>query len=323
MHHDAISDFDLNAYRRRLGEAALATRIRFENGESPVLSGAFRRRHLFGPFTPAIILTGRTLLHLSGMAVLGRRHFHALRVVSNSVVLPRLPRAFEGYRVLHLSDLHIDLDPTFVTTLIRCVAGLEYDLCILTGDYRNHTYGSCAEAVTGMLRLLPLLRRPCFAVLGNHDRLSMVSPLEAAGCRFLLNERVTIEKDGAVLSLIGVDDPCVVGAHSLEHALQDAPSEELRLLLAHSPTIFREAARHGIDYVFAGHTHGGQVCLPGGYIPFPNDPSPRAMHRGPWEVAGTQGYTSPGTGACGIAARFNCPPEVTLHTLQRPPVESN
>ncbi len=319
--HDAIPDSELNDYRRRLGDAAFATRIRFENGENPIFSGAFRRRHLFGPLTPLVIRTGRLLLRLSGLTPLGRRRFHAVRVIRHPVVIPSLPQPFDGYRILHLSDLHIDLDPTFADTLIRCLEGLAYDLCILTGDYRNHTYGSCEAAVSGMLRLLPALRRPCFAVLGNHDRLGMVGPLEAAGCRFLLNERVSIEKAGAVLSLAGVDDPCVVGAHSLEHALTGAPAGEMRLLLAHSPTIHREAARHGVAYVFAGHTHGGQVCLPGGYIPFPNDPSPRAMHRGPWSVDGVQGYTSPGTGACGIAVRFNCPPEATLHILRRAPGE--
>lgn len=313
--HDGIAGALLDDYRRRLGETGMATRIRFEVGERPLSSGAFRRRHLFGPLTSLIIGAGRGVLYLSGLGIIGRRCFHDLQVVTRRAVIPRLPQAFCGYRILHLSDLHIDLDPTFVDTLVTCLATLEYDLCILTGDYRNHTHGPCDDAISGMLRLLPALHQPLYAVLGNHDRLCMVQPLEEAGCHFLLNEHVVIERDGAALSLIGVDDPCVVGSHDLTQATSGIPPDVCRLLLAHSPAVFQDAARHGIDYVFCGHTHGGQVCLPGGFILFPNDPSPRVMHRGSWVRDNTQGYTSPGTGACGIPARFNCPPEVTLHEL--------
>ncbi len=313
--YDDLPESLLDEYRRRLGEAGFATRLAFENGESPTLSGAFRRRHLFGPLTPLITRSARIVLSVSGFGRWGHRQFHALRVVRNQAVIPRLPQPFRGFRILHLSDLHIDLDPVFSETLARTLAPLDYDLCVLTGDFRNHTYGPCAAAVAGMLDLLPRLRAPTYAVLGNHDRLSMIPPLEAAGCRFLLNEHVTLVCGDATLCLVGVDDPCVVGSRGLAHALRGAPSDTASILLAHSPVACQDAARHGMDYVFAGHTHGGQICLPGGFILFPNDPSPRAMHRGAWACGSTRGYTSPGTGACGIPARFNCPPEVTLHTL--------
>jgi predicted MPP superfamily phosphohydrolase len=71
--------------------------------------------------------------------------------------------------------------------------------------------------------------------------------------------------------------------------------------------------------MLSGHTHGGQICLPGGFVLIRNAPVPRHMLAGAWRHAGLQGYTSRGTGSCGVAARFFCPPEITLHVLRAAP----
>jgi hypothetical protein len=87
------------------------------------------------------------------------------------------------------------------------------------------------------------------------------------------------------------------------------------ILLSHSPEIFSEAERVGFDLQLSGHTHGGQLCLPGGLpviVPCRVD---RMFVNGRWSHLTLQGYTSPGTGSCALAARWNCPPEIALHIL--------
>jgi len=315
--HDNIPPTLLNNYKHRLGAESFHTRIAFENGSLPFPPRAFRRQNLFGPLTRVTIATCRLLLRLSGLSGIGRAQCHAPVIVENTISLPHLPTSFEGFRILHLSDLHIDLAPSFIDSLIPLLQPLQYDLCIMTGDYRNHTYGSCTPSIIGMQNLITHLHQPLLAILGNHDRLCMVEPLEAAGCRVLLNEHFNLTKGADTITFIGVDDPCVVGTHDITHALKHCTNSPIKLLLSHSPAIYPDANDHAIDYIFCGHTHGGQICLPGPYIPVPNDPSPRSLPRGPWEKNNLHGYTSPGTGSCGIAARFNCPPEITIHTLTR------
>ena len=96
------------------------------------------------------------------------------------------------------------------------------------------------------------------------------------------------------------------------------PDESVSLLLAHSPEIYRHAAYVGFDVMMCGHTHGGQICLPGGIALTFNSSAPRFTGVGAWSYALMQGYTSAGTGSSVVPARFNCPPEVTLHHLRRP-----
>lgn len=299
---------------RRLGREQWRRRQAIEQGRilehrrpvSPQLTAI--KIHVFRP----ILTLG---LRLLGMYRHGNRQFRAVRVVSNRLNVPRLPPAFVGYTILQLSDLHLDLDPTLTTDIAAAIRGLRYDLCVITGDFRNSTVGSWEAATAATIALLPAITAPAFAVLGNHDFLDMVPPLERAGLRFLLNESVPLRRGDAAIRLLGIDDPNIYRTHSLARALRGVTRNMATLLLSHSPAIYRKAAAQGIDVVLAGHTHGGQVCLPGGRILLHNDESPRQMLRGAWSWHGTQGYTSPGTGSCGLPIRFNCPPEVTLHTL--------
>jgi predicted MPP superfamily phosphohydrolase len=246
----------------------------------------------------------------------GHRQFRSVRVLRHDVPLARLPPDFDGFTVLHLSDLHIDLEPSLVDSVAEVLKDLSYDLCAITGDFRNLTVGPWEEAVRSTLALRRSLTGPVYAVLGNHDALDMVPPLEAGGVRFLLNECVTLRRGDAALCVAGIDDPNIYRTGNLERALRGRPEGVRTILLSHSPAIHREARGRGVDLVLAGHTHGGQICLPGGRILVLNDSSPRAMLRGPWRFGSLRGYTSAGTGACGLPLRLNCPPEVTLHVLR-------
>ena len=302
----------------RMGERAYARRRKIERGR-------LIEYHL--PVSPRMtalkIRVIRPILTL-GLRVLGLyrhgyRQFHNIRVRRNTLAIRRLPDAFEGFTLLQMSDLHIDLDATLVDSVAAAIAGLQYDVCVITGDFRNSTIGAWDAVVPPMRRLVEQIRAPVYAVLGNHDFADMVPPLEAAGVRFLVNESTAVERDGAALYLVGIDDPNIYATHDFDHALRRVPSGAIRILLSHSPAIFREAAARGFEALLAGHTHGGQVCLPWGGILVRNDKSPRRFLRGAWRHGDLQGYTSSGTGSCGIPIRFNCPPEVTLHTLLRAP----
>lgn len=267
--------------------------------------------------TPGFI---RTCLLMSGLLGRGQRNSRSLRTLHNSFYIPRLPAVFDGFRILHLTDLHVDMDPLNLEAVIRQIQPLSYDLCVLTGDYRCHTWGCTEEALKGMAHLKAALKGEAWAVLGNHDSVRMVPALEDMGYNLLLNEQRAIERQGQRLFVAGVDDAHHYKAHNLHRAAEGIPEEDVSILLSHTPEIWREAAHAGFDLFLCGHTHGGQICLPGS-IPITLDsPCPRRLGRGYWRYNGMQGYTSPGTGTSLVNVRLNCPPEVTVHTLHRAPV---
>ncbi|WP_165856019.1 metallophosphoesterase [Marinobacter sp. JSM 1782161] len=259
----------------------------------------------------------RGCLRLSGL--LGRAESNArrMRTVEHRFVLPHLPEAFEGFRILHLTDLHVDMDAPMLEAIIQHVEGIDYDLCVLTGDYRKLTWGPIEASLEGMRRLRRVLRGTPLAVLGNHDSIRMLPPLEDMGYQVLLNEHTAIERDGNHLYVAGVDDAHFYKVDNLQRAAEGIPNGKATLLLSHTPEIWRQAAHAGYDLFLCGHTHGGQICLPGGIPVLLDADCPRFVGKGPWQHAGMQGYTSCGAGTSMVHARLNCPPEVNLHTLTR------
>ena len=224
--------------------------------------------------------------------------------------------AFDGFRILHLSDLHTDMSEPAMTRLLELLPGLEYDLCVLTGDYRGKTFGPFNLSLAGMARLCEALKGPVYGVLGNHDTIRMVPDLEAMGIRMLLNECVVIERGGQRIHLAGIDDAHFFRVDNIEKAADAVPHEDFSILLSHTPEIYRQAAHAGFDLLLSGHTHGGQICLPGG-IPITLDAAlPRSLGSGAWSYRDMAGYTSVGAGSSVVPVRFNCPPEITLHHLR-------
>jgi predicted MPP superfamily phosphohydrolase len=236
-------------------------------------------------------------------------------VCRNNVYLPGLPETFAGYRILQISDLHLDMAPDFPHALIAAVRGIDYDLCVITGDFRANTFGPWEPAVDGMQQVRVHLHGDVYGILGNHDTIRMVPALESMGIRMLLNEQVAIRRGDDSIYLAGIDDPHYYRADNLEKAADPIPEEGMSILLTHSPEIYRHAAHADFDLLLCGHTHGGQICLPGGLPLMCNARCPRALCRGAWQYEGLQGYTSAGSGSCVVDVRLNCPPEITLHCL--------
>jgi predicted MPP superfamily phosphohydrolase len=280
---------------------------------------------------------GRTLFHLenwysihgllrgglrcSGLYWRGKRNARHLSIVHHEVDLPRLPANFNGYTLLQLSDLHIDLNPPLVEALAERLEEIEYDACVITGDFRAATFGPFEAALEGVAKIREHLRGPIYAVLGNHDFIEMVPGLESMGIRMLLNESVELARDQVPIYLAGVDDPHMYETDNVEKAASGLPEDGVSILLAHSPEVYKLAAHAGFDLMLCGHTHGGQICLPGGRPILRNARCPRRLGRGAWRHHGLRGYTSPGTGCVVVDVRFNCPPELTLHHLRVAPRE--
>jgi len=229
----------------------------------------------------------------------------------------RVPAAFDGFRVLHLSDFHADISGPALARAHRLVADTAADLCVFTGDLRGAAVGPFEAALAAAAPIIAEIEAPLYAVLGNHDSIGMVAPLEALGVSCLINRAVPLRRGGDTVWLAGVDDAHFYRTDNLDEALAEVPYEAFTILLSHTPELWRQAAHSAVDIMLSGHTHGGQLCLPGG-IPLILSAKrlPRRMARGPWRHHELIGYTSAGCGTSLVPVRLNCPPEITLHTLK-------
>lgn len=257
------------------------------------------------------------LLRVSGTYRLGLANAAKVQLRSNDVASARVPAQFDGFRILHLSDLHADMSEEAMRATAALVAGLDYDLCVLTGDYRGHTYGPYRPALFAMREVLRALRGDVFGVLGNHDTIRMTPDLERMGVRMLLNEHAFVARGNAAICLAGVDDAHYFRSDNLEKAMGGVADDTFSILLSHTPEIYRQAAHAGCDLMLSGHTHGGQICLPGAVPITFKTRMPRRFGRGAWRHGRMAGYTTAGCGACVVPVRFNCPPEITMHRLVR------
>lgn len=311
---------DLKRLEKRIGRVHFQQRIGIEQDHATRIFGKGRTFfHIENWYSIHAFI--RLTLRGLGLYRRGLRNATAIRTLHNEVILPELPEPFDGFTFLQLSDLHLDMDEDYPPALIEQIKQARYDACVLTGDFRAKTYGDYEPAMAALAKVRPHFSGPVYAILGNHDSLRMVPHIEALGITVLLNEAVTLERDGTHIHLAGIDDPHYYQLDNFDRAAANIPPEELSILLSHSPEAYRLAAHAGFDLMLSGHTHGGQICLPGGIALMTNADCPRRFCRGAWRYNGMQGYTSTGSGASVVGVRFNCPPEITLHHLRRPPVQ--
>lgn len=259
----------------------------------------------------------RGILKVAGLYERGLRNTERIVVRENQVAFRNLPPAFDDFTLLHITDLHADMSVRALRRLAEMLPGLDYDVCVITGDFRGETLGPFDESMEEMARLRPYLKNSVYAILGNHDSVRMVPVLEDMGVRVLLNESVAIERGAERIHLAGIDDAHLYHLQNFEKATAEIPHGEFSILLSHTPETYRQAAHADFDFFLAGHTHGGQLCLPGS-IPMKLEAKmPRRLGKGAWKHHNMIGYTSVGVGSCIVPVRFNCPPEITLHRLRR------
>ena len=229
-----------------------------------------------------------------------------------------LPPAFDGFSILHISDPHLDGMPGLEQRILELVRGRTFDLCVLTGDYRTELHGPFRAVMDSLERLVRGVdsRQGFLGVLGNHDDCHMVAPMERMGIRMLINESVLLRRGGDRLRIVGTDDVHYYYTDQCLHALEVA-RDGFTVALVHSPELYDAAERVGVDLYLCGHTHGGQVCLPGGRAITKHLRTGRHLPSGHWVHGGMQGVTNVGAGTSGIPVRFNSVGEVLAIRLRR------
>lgn len=299
---------------QRLGKQYARQRLAVETEfHARVFGGGLNFFHIENWYSVHSVI--RNTLKITGLYWRGKRNTARIQVRNNAIALAGLPRAFDGFTILHISDMHVDMNRSAMQRLIELLHDIDYDICVLTGDYRGSTVGSFEETLQGMAQVRAHLSDPVYGVLGNHDSICMVPALEDMGMLMLLNESVSVRRGNAHIHLAGIDDAHYFCVDNIEKASAEVPDDEFSILLSHTPEIYRLAAHANFNLLLSGHTHGGQICLPG-KIPITLDSDlPRHMGSGPWVYRDLIGYTSVGAGSSVVPVRFNCPPEITLHHL--------
>jgi uncharacterized protein len=257
-------------------------------------------------------------LRVVGLHERGVANARTLRVLELEHRLPRLPRAFDGFRILHLSDLHLDGMPELTGLILEALGDRRFDLCVLTGDYRTELHGPFAAVMRSLRTLVAGIRADhgILGILGNHDDCHMVAPLEAMGIRMLINEQIALERGDARVVVIGTDDVHYYYTDQALHALEAAAEAPCSIALVHSPEMYDAAAASGVDLYLCGHTHAGQIALPGGIPIITHLHRGRRYARGVWTVGAMRGVTHGGTGTSGIPIRFHTRGEILVHTLR-------
>ncbi|HEX4612064.1 MAG TPA: metallophosphoesterase [Urbifossiella sp.] len=259
---------------------------------------------------PAITVTGASYgLYEAGGVVVERPEVH----------VPRLPAAFDGLRVAFLADIHhgpyVALD--HVAAVVRTTLALQPDVVVLGGDYSSaeaRFIGPCFEVLTGLKAPLGV-----YGVLGNHDYWHGIAEshagFQSSRIMELTNAGVWLERGGNRVRLAGVDDLWCGRAH-LESALGDARNDDACVLVSHNPD-FAEKLRDGrVGLVLSGHTHGGQLNVPGFGAPIVPSRYGQKYLKGLVQAPITNVYVSRGLGTSAAPMRFRSPPELTLLTLR-------
>lgn len=248
----------------------------------------------------------------------GVRNAYDLQVRRETLELPTLPEAFESLRILHMTDLHLDGMDGLAEILQQRIEQVgPVDLALLTGDYKMSEHGPSGPALEAMRDVVSAIdsREGTFAVLGNHDSVEMVDPLREMGVQVLVNGSHVLPRGEQQIRIVGTDDVHYYYTPAALRALDDA-GEGFTIAMVHSPELAPEAARCGVDLYLCGHTHGGQVCLPGGRAVLTHLTRCRKLYRGLWRLEAMLGRTGTGVGTSSAPIRFQCPPELAVLTLR-------
>lgn len=234
-----------------------------------------------------------------------------------TVALPSLPQEFSGLRIALLTDLH--LGPArgagYAERLVDLTEAQHPDLILLGGDLSDGTVELAGDTLAPLARLSAPLG--VYAVSGNHEFYSddggtWMDHWESLGITTLRNERVTLQRDGATIELVGIHDYTAPEPYEpdLPAALDGTERSDFVLLLAHEPRAAGEADGLGVDLQFSGHTHGGQLW-PFHYLVRLQQPTLAGLDR----IGDTEIFTSRGAGAWGPPVRVGAPPEIVVLTL--------
>lgn len=242
----------------------------------------------------------------------GRKN--TLNIKHNKVyfAFENLPSSFDGFSILHISDPHFGASPLLNEAICKAVSRVKADLTVLTGDYQ-FGYGHVDKLVYDYMNKLVEATSsslPTLAILGNHDRTEMVDVLESPSLLFLTNELVSIKKAEEEIFIYGIDETLLP-----KHFRKK--DDSFGICLGHNVEYAETVAQNDWDLMLAGHSHGGQICLPFGLPIFLSIDYNRHIAIEKWEDFSIQGYTSKGCGTSTLPWRFNCHGQITSIYLKK------
>lgn len=253
-----------------------------------------------------------------------------LQVRELELSFPNLPPAFDGYTILHISDTHVTQLGSLERRLIEIISAREVDLCLVTGD------------MTAEPRASDIFRRLCsvirsrdsiYSVIGNSehkpwlDTPTLLEALTFEGMTILLNSSTTIRRGADEIKLVGVDD-AYSGHDDVEAAFAGVDPDSFIIFMTHCPSRTPEGIERGADLILAGHTHGGQVRLPGLGVIWTHMRSRKRLNDGLYtsdrlsrivkqDVGSSALFVNRGAGTSKLHIRILCPPEIAYITLRR------
>jgi uncharacterized protein len=240
-----------------------------------------------------------------------------LEITHIDIELPKLDRAFNGYRIVQITDLHAGdgIDRTQLEKVVELVNAQNPDLVVITGDLVSRRPRQHVNLLDTLTKLHP--HDVTLSVLGNHDVFNDPTPVRQAiakaGVTLLENTVYTVQRDRSTLHIAGVGD-VFAELDDLDRVLKQLPATGAAIMLAHEPDFADESAATGrFGLQLSGHSHGGQVRLPfyDGYVP----DLARKYPLGRYQVGNMTQYTNRGIGTIKIYSRFNCRPEISVFSL--------
>lgn len=265
----------------------------------------------------------RSLFALGGLGAMGAYPFAEpfwLRTRRITVPIPNLPDSFVGFRIAFLSDFHHGplTGLGFIQSAVERAMSLSPDLIALTGDYVD----TSPEFIAPCFEVLSGLKAPAgvFATLGNHDHWESEPATQDAiaksGFTNLRNKGTWLEKGGDRLRMAGVGD-LWEDQQDYAQALSDTRDDETSIVLSHNPDVAEHIEDPRVGLVLSGHTHGGQVCIPGYGAPRVPSYFGEKYRYGLVQSPKTQVYVTSGVGVVDHHIRFGCRPEIALITLAK------
>ncbi len=273
-------------------------------------------------FRSVLVKVIKVLLIGCALIFLGSIYAHKIEpiwfeVKQIEINLPKLDRAFDGYRIVQITDLHAGdgTDRSQLERVVEAVNAQNPDLVVITGDHISRLPRQHIELLDTLAKLHP--RDRTISVLGNHDVYNDPTPirtaLKQAGITLLENTVYTLNRNNATLHIAGVGDVFAQQAR-LDRVLAQLPPTGAAIMLAHEPDFADDTAATGrFGLQLSGHSHGGQIRIPfyNGYLPNYAIKYPL----GRYQVGKMIQYTNRGIGMIKIHARFNCRPEISVFNL--------